>query len=141
MCTVDFLDAHERHWKDAETLRGLERYENADHLYGFAFECGLKAHMGKFDMEISGGLPNQTSDRVHADRIAARFETYRQGKFPNTSKYQLSDQEKQSFHSWRASQRYCKSGFLSEAGLQKHQQGARGVRMIIKQARIDGLLP
>ena len=40
---ADFLDAHQRHWDDAEHLLQAQRWANADHLYGFAAECGLKA--------------------------------------------------------------------------------------------------
>jgi hypothetical protein len=38
---ADFLDAHYRHWQDAELLFGRGRLANADHLYGLAAECGL----------------------------------------------------------------------------------------------------
>jgi len=40
--TADFLDAHERHWTDAEILFAQGRFANADHLYGLSAECGLK---------------------------------------------------------------------------------------------------
>ena len=39
---TDFLDAHKRHWADAELLYNEDRWANADHLYGMAAECGLK---------------------------------------------------------------------------------------------------
>ena len=29
---ADFLDAHNRHWKDAELLFNAKRWANADHL-------------------------------------------------------------------------------------------------------------
>ena len=38
----DFLDAHLRHWTDAELLYAAQRWANADHLYGISAECGLK---------------------------------------------------------------------------------------------------
>ena len=38
----DFLDAHMRHWTDAELLYAAQRWANADHLYGISAECGLK---------------------------------------------------------------------------------------------------
>ena len=37
---VSFLDAHNRHWKDAELLFCRARLANADQLYGFSAECG-----------------------------------------------------------------------------------------------------
>ena len=47
---ADFKDAHSRHWVDAELLFGKSRWANADHLYGFSVECGLKAVMAKLGM-------------------------------------------------------------------------------------------
>lgn len=42
---TDFVDAHERHWRDAELLWQHQRWANADQLYGLSAECGLKALM------------------------------------------------------------------------------------------------
>jgi hypothetical protein len=47
---ADFLDAHERHWQDAELLLTNQRLANADHLYGMSAECGLKRLMLAFGM-------------------------------------------------------------------------------------------
>ena len=41
--SADFSNAHNRHWQDAELLFCDRRWANADHLYGFSAECGLKA--------------------------------------------------------------------------------------------------
>lgn len=40
---ADFPDAHARHWQDAERLAQAGRWANADQLYGYSAECGLKA--------------------------------------------------------------------------------------------------
>ena len=47
---VDFVDAHRRHWGDAELLFDHDRWANADQLYGFSAECGLKAVMRTLGM-------------------------------------------------------------------------------------------
>jgi len=66
----DFYDAHERHWVDAELLRDKERWANADHLYGFAAECGLKRLMLAFGMTLdASGKPSEREDRTHAKQI------------------------------------------------------------------------
>ncbi len=49
---ADFLDAHQRHLDDAESLFQAGRLANADHLYGMASECGLKRLMAAFGMTI-----------------------------------------------------------------------------------------
>ena len=46
----DYSDAHDRHWEDAELLRTRGRLANADHLYGFSAERGLKAAMQSLRM-------------------------------------------------------------------------------------------
>ncbi len=67
---TDFLDAHERHWEDAELLFAQSRWANADHLYGLAAECGLKRLMIVFRMPVAAdGGPQLPHDRVHADRV------------------------------------------------------------------------
>ncbi len=77
---ADFLDAHERHWYDADRLFSAGRYANADHLFGMAAECGLKRLMMKFGMMVSTeGKPKERDDREHVDKIWARFESYRSG--------------------------------------------------------------
>ena len=42
--------ALQRHWEDAELLFSEKRLANADHLYGFSAECGLKAVMEALGM-------------------------------------------------------------------------------------------
>ena len=78
---ADFLDAHERHWYDAELLFTEQRWANADHLYGIAAECGLKRLMVAFGMPFDTvkNRPAELSDRSHADSVWARYESYRSG--------------------------------------------------------------
>ena len=81
MMPADFLDAHHRHWDDAERLFTAQRWANADHLYGLAAECGLKALMQK----LKGGPLDPKNDYVHVmeskkpSNAWARFEAYRCG--------------------------------------------------------------
>jgi len=80
----DYLDAMERHWLDAEDLfqRTDPRLANADQLYGLSAECGLKALMRKWGMDLnSNNAPTDARDRKHADLIWDRYGTYRQGRF------------------------------------------------------------
>ena len=75
---ADFLDAHRRHMVDAKTLFLASRLANADQLYSFAAECGLKKLMSSFGMLVTpDGSPTDRADRVHADTIWARYESYR----------------------------------------------------------------
>ena len=80
---ADFFNAHDRHRQDANLLFSRHRWANADHLYGMAAECGLKQIMQAFGMAVDTltGSPAERKDRVHADGIWARFESYRSGHY------------------------------------------------------------
>lgn len=74
---ADFLDAMDRHWRDAELLRRKERLANADHLYGLSAECGLKAIMQRLGMEMKNNVPRFRDDRKHINGLWDRYESYR----------------------------------------------------------------
>lgn len=136
---ADFLDAHERHWFDAEGLFSAGRYANADHLYGMAAECGLKKLMEKFGMTVdpATGTPSDSNDKKHANKIWTRFESYRSGKVEGTD-YGLP--WKNPFDNWDVSDRYAHQSNFCQAGVQTHQAGAAAVCELIKKARREGLL-
>ena len=80
---VDFADAHRRHWEDAELLYNCERWANADQLYGFRAECGLKAVMRSL------GMPAETPGqyRKHVQGLWPIFEDFAKdrdgGRYPD----------------------------------------------------------
>lgn len=136
---ADFLDAHERHWEDAEQLFKAGRWANADHLYGMAAECGLKRMMLAFGMPFDrpNNRPGRRSDRVHADGIWARYESYRCGHHQGAS-YALPSPNP--FADWEVSQRYAHRSNFDQARVQAHQSGAHAVHELVKKARKEGLL-
>ena len=136
---ADFLDAHERHWSDAERLFSAGRYANADHLYGMAAECGLKRLMMRFGMVVVSGTgsPTEPKDRIHANNIWARFESYRSGKVEGVD-YGLPTPNP--FDNWNVGDRYVHQSNFNHAGVQIHRTGAAAICELIKQAQRDGLL-
>lgn len=136
---TDFLDAHRRHWDDAERLFQAQRWATADHLYGVAAECGLKRLMQVFGMPVNtAGSPNQKDDRVHADGVWARYESYRSGNMSGAG-YGLPSANP--FNNWHVSDRYAHQGQFNQPGAAVHQQGAKLVCDLIAKARREGLLP
>ena len=134
----DFLDAHDRHRHDAELLYSQKRWANADHLFGLAAECGLKRLMIAFGMVVgSEGRPQDSLDRVHADKVWARYEAYRSG-YANGSNYVLTTNNP--FSGWDISQRYARGDQFDESRVSAHRRGAEVVRTLLKQARVDGIL-
>ena len=136
---ADFLDAHERHCVDAEYLFRWRRWANADHLYGVAAECGLKRLMLAFGMpyDTAQDRPGDSRDRVHANGVWDRFESYRSGHAQGTG-YVLPGSNP--FHDWDVSQRYASQSNFDRAQAQSHQSGAKVVRELIKKAQREGLL-
>ncbi len=136
---VDFLDAHERHWEDAEHLFQAARWANADHLYGMAAECGLKKLMLAFGMHYDGARdrPARESDRKHADGIWVRFESYRCGHHKGVG-YVLPSANP--FADWNVSQRYAHRSHFDQARAQVHQSGTNVIRELIRKAQREGLL-
>jgi hypothetical protein len=136
---ADFLDAHQRHWDDAERLFQVQRWASSDHLYGMAAECGLKQLMMKFGMAVdpSTNTPVESKDRKHINLIWIRFETYRSGHHQGTG-YALPSSNP--FLDWDVSQRYANQSHFDQARAQSHQSGAQVVRKMVKKAQREGLL-
>jgi hypothetical protein len=135
----DYLDAMERHWLDAEDLfqRTDPRLANADQLYGLSAECGLKALMRKWGMDLnSNNAPTDARDRKHADLIWDRYGTYRQGRFTT-----LALPPTNPFDDWSIHHRYAHRSCFQKAVVEVHKQGAAVVQQIVKEADRIGVLP
>lgn len=136
---ADFLDAHERHWDDAERLLVAKRWANADHLYGMAAECGLKKLMLAFGMTFDAAkdMPADISDRKHTDTIWIRFESYRSGHHRGVG-FALPTENP--FANWTVSQRYAHQDHFNNARAMAHQTGASLVRQLVKKAVLEGVI-
>ena len=136
---VDYLDACERHWSDAQFLFEKGCWANADHLYGLAVECGLKRLMQAFGMKMceNESAPKLKEDRVHANKIWARYESYRCGHLQGVN-YVLCTQNP--FCEWDISDRYAHRENFNKDLVELHKKGCGDVRDLVKRARIDGWL-
>jgi hypothetical protein len=136
---ADYHDAHSRHWQDAEQLFQSQRWANADHLYGVAAECGLKALMLKFGMSFDSNrnVPAKKQDKQHIDGIWARYETYRTGHCQGAN-YALPPANP--FQDWDVSQRYAKQTEFDQIRAESHRKGAELVRNLLKKAAKDSLI-
>jgi len=138
MLIADFLDAYRRHWDDAEQLFNAGRWANADHLFGFAAECGLKRLMVAFGMNCDvNGSPVRQKDRKHVNELWNRFESYRSGSAHGTG-YLLPAIDP--FTDWLVSDRYATQGAFGQVRTQGHRVGADVVGKQINKALRDGLI-
>lgn len=138
MMPEDFFDAHERHYDDAELLYAQERWANADHLFGIAAECGLKALTVKLKGGELVGVErrhiNEPSKPLNAWDI---FETYRGGHVMG-AKFAMPASNP--FFDWDVSQRYAHRANFNEAVVDPHRNGANLVMGLLVTADVEGLL-
>ncbi len=135
---TDFGDAATRHWEDAELLRGEEQWANADHLYGVAAECALKAVMVMLGMktEPDDGSPSESRHKKHINRIWGEFSTFAAGR--SEGRYNEMLPPGTPFADWDVAQRYAARREFSKARVTLHRAAAEAVRKILASARLDG---
>ena len=133
----DFYNAFRRHLDDAGDLYVKSRWPNADQLFGYSAECGLKCLMQMFGMSInqSSGMPS-SKDQLHADGIWNRYEAYRAGI--GATGYTLP--QPNPFNNWRISQRYANDSNFNQAIVDVHRNGAGIVKGLIAKAILEGRL-
>jgi hypothetical protein len=135
----DFLDAHNRHFNDAEQLFAASRWANADHLYGLATECDLKRLMLAFGMAFDTirDRPQESDDRKHANGIWQRYETYRSGPRQGVG-YILPGVNP--FQDWDISQRYAHQSNFDRTRTEPHRTATKQLHALISKAQREGLL-
>ena len=129
MTPVDFVHAHLRHWKDAEILLGRRRLANADQLYGFSAECGLKAVMEALGKPLL---------RKHVQELWPEFKRSVRGRAACRFRRQLPGGSP--FFDWSPDDRYAPVGYLQSSAVAQHRIAALGVRRMVQRARQDGTL-
>jgi hypothetical protein len=133
----DFYNAFQRHFNDAKYLYDDSRLPNADQLYAYSAECGLKCIMQQFGMFVdpSSGAPDK-KDRKHIDKIWIRYESYRMGI--GASGYELP--QNNPFDNWDINQRYVHSSIINRTIVDVHKTGAEIVKKLVHKAILEGRL-
>ena len=135
---TDYLAAHRRHWRDAELLMDHERLENADQLYGFSAECGLKAVMVALGMKLDDAWrPAERRHRVHVQKLWPEFGRFAADRSAGSYAEALDGHP---FRDWSHHDRYAGDGRVSLAALKGHRQGTRQVRSLVTRAGNEGLI-
>ena len=130
----DFFNAFQRHWRDAEFLYADSRWANADQIYAYSAECGLKCLMQQlFGMSVN---PVSRKDRIHADEIWNRYEAYRAGN--GATGYVLP--QPNPFDNWDISWRYAHDSNFNQNVVDPHKNGTKIVKGLIDKAILEGRL-
>lgn len=143
MPTIDFKNAAMRHYKDADFLFDKKRYANADHLYGLAAECALKAVMVGLDSSIAeittGDLINQ-ADKKHIDKLWDHFRIFLQNRSASVYLSCVSI-HRNPFSSWQIADRYKNEKLFIKNTVLPHKAAVNNhIANLLATARIDGIL-
>lgn len=136
--SVDFRDAAERHWEDANHLLENTRLANADHLFGLSAECALKAVMLSLGMMLQADdAPANRQHRVHINQLWDGFITFvndRNGTYYAVRMTGILNP----FDNWDINQRYQHRSNITHIVAEKHQQGATLTKQILETAVLNG---
>ena len=134
---ANFRDAHVRHWQDAELLFGAQCWANADQLYGYSAECGLKAVMLALGMRVSdAGSPTNRRYRQHFPTLWAGFRSFVHGRPIGSLVHHLP--QANPFAGWSQDNRYAASHHFDEKMVAPHREAARRVRQFYLRLRMSG---
>jgi hypothetical protein len=137
--TVDFSDAAERHWEDAEYLFVDKRLPNSDHLFGLSAECALKAVMEALGMTMRpSGVPEKTY-KVHINELWNHFLSFASGRVGANYAASLRT-TLNPFTDWDVSDRYNNRLEFLPTVVADHRQGAVQTRKVLHQAIADGVI-
>lgn len=136
---VDFWEAANRHWQDAELLRESPmgwRLGGSDQLYGLAVECALKAILVwcGADRSADGDLQPRSPERTHLPPLWDAYQAFLNGK--QEARYSLPAER--AFDDWDVRQRYLghASGPAHEV-VEAHQLAARRIMHRAQEAWLD----
>lgn len=133
---TDFSDAHLRHWQDAELLGAAGRWANADQLYGFSAECGLKAVMVAHGMPVNAQGTPMPPHKQHIQTLWGAFRAFVQGRPIANVLHPLSPSNP--FQAWSHHNRYANGRHFDKAAVAPHREGARQVRQLYLRLRVSG---
>lgn len=127
-----FFQAARRNQHDAALLHGAGRLGGADHLYGLAAECALKAILVGLGQVKNPADPKPY--KSHIDKLWNQFDAYVQGHGP--SHYLLPSGN--AFAGWRVEHRYDEDAQFSEPLVDAHLQGAYETALLLQEAVLRG---
>lgn len=129
----DYKNAFDRHLADAKLLLKNQRLANADHHYGVAAECALKALL------ITQGIPSQDGEickhyKAHINALWRKYYAFMQTK--NTYPLPLANP----FDDWNIDQRYSNENNITLTATENHRKAVeQTINNIVKKAKLDGV--
>ncbi|MBF0630201.1 MAG: hypothetical protein HQL89_04335 [Magnetococcales bacterium] len=123
-CDDDYYDAAERHRRDAELLFKAGRMANADHLYGLAAECLLKAFWERhFHDHFTHGKKNRKFPHMDGNRLWNDFMIFMDGRAGIMLPWRFL--EGCPYDDWHVSQRYCNERDIMQERVEARRKWTR----------------
>lgn len=137
---TDFLDAAHRHLADARLLDREQRYPNADHLYGIAAECMLKAIMVALGAPVSSkGNLHERAHKTHIDLLWSEFCAFVGGA--GGASYLPFPPGYRPFPDWDINQRYAPRAGFTDGWLhsKRRREDVHAIALVLEAALLDGI--
>jgi hypothetical protein len=135
---VDFGQAARRHYQDASQLKKDRRLHNADHLFGLAAECALKALMvaSGARTDARGDLLERSHRKHFNDGLWDEFHVFASGR--QRQRYLSRLPPENPYMDWHVDQRYAADREFMPAAVEAHAKGARATMAALECAAADG---
>jgi len=130
--SIDFKNAARRHYASAELLYKNQYWGDADHLYGFAAECLLKAIMVALGAPTKSDDLKKDSHRRHIDGLWGEYNSFVSGR--NQSNYLVSIDNP--FANWDVAQRYAGSQYFDNSLVMPHREATEKLLKLLQQNQI-----
>ena len=133
--STDFYNAFSRHDADADLLLENGRWANADHHYGLAAECALKALLLRQGISSKDGDIAEPQYKQHINTLWDKYQSFMQTK----NAYALPMNNP--FRDWAIEQRYAHENDITEQTARDHGAAVASLKKIVKKAELAGVLP
>lgn len=119
-----FGEAAQRHWSDASLLEREGRHPNADHLFGVATECALKAALLTVSAYVaSGRLLRKYQEHIDVLWDLVPVQNLHK-RYPNLVALLRAGN---TFSDWKVDQRYEADSAISEDAMSRHRDAAKRI--------------
>lgn len=132
---TDFHNAFHRHADDADLLLERKRRANADHHYGLAAECALKALLRQQGITSKDGDLDDRNYRHHINKLWDKYQNFMQ------TRHAYAIPPDNPFQDWDIAQRYAPERDIAEQAVRNHGAAVASLRKIIEKAEYEGVLP
>ncbi|WNB77381.1 hypothetical protein [Methylomonas koyamae] len=142
---VDFKNAAQRHYLDAELLYNNSRWANADQLYGLSSECVLKQIISGFDPNsinpLTGDFVAKSPHKKHFEQnVHKDLWNYFSINFAGRLAANHPLPNNNEFSDWDIFQRYVHASCIDQQRTEVHRAATISLQNLLQQLFTDGVI-